>query len=451
MKYPDIIATETAPEGTSKSHGRLYRALSKVYVQVFIGLILGIILGFAFPSFGESLQPLGTAFISLIKMIVGPIVFCVVVLGIASSGNVKSVGRVGMKALIYFEVVSVIALIIGVVFAEVFKPGVGMHVDPSSLEMGEAGKYNEQPIEGGIVGFLMHIIPENPVSAFAEGDILQILFFSVVFGVALLLLGHKYRPVVIGVQLLSDVLFKILAFVMRLAPVGAFGAIAYTIGAYGLGTLKQLGLALLVFYAACGFFLIVVVGGVALFCRVNLIKLIVFFRDEILITLGTESTEAVMPQCMVKLKRLGCPDQVTSLSFPAGYSFNLDGASIYLSMGVLFIAQATDVHLSFTEIATILMVAFVTHHGGAGVSGAVFFILAATLQAVGTLPVAGIALLLGIDRLMNELRAVTNLIGNIVATIFICRWERVLDIERMTLMLSSKRSGGHVAETVETA
>lgn len=440
MAYPDGAATAVESEEIKKSHGPVYRVLSKIYVQVFIGLILGVVVGVVVPNFGASLQPLGTAFISLIKMIVGPIVFCVVVLGIASSSDVKSVGRVGMKALIYFEVVSVIALVIGVIFAELFRPGDGMHVDPDSLDANEAGKYNEQPVEGGIVGFLMHIIPENPVSAFAEGDILQILFFSVIFGVALLLLGHKYRPVVIGVQLLSDVLFKILAFVMRLAPIGAFGALAFTVGAYGLGTLKQLGFVLVIFYAACAFFLIFVVGGVALYCRVNLIRLIVFFRDEILITLGTESTEAVMPQCMVKLKRLGCPDRVTSLSFPAGYSFNLDGASIYLAMGVLFIAQATDVHLSFVEIGTILMVAFVTHHGGAGVSGAVFFILAATLQAVGTLPVAGIALLLGIDRLMNELRSVTNLIGNIVATIFICRWEGVLDSERMTTILSRKRS-----------
>lgn len=405
--------------------------LGKIYIQVLIGLIAGIVMGLLFPSAAAEMKPLGTAFVALIKMLVGPIVFCTVVLGICSAESMRSVGRIGLKALIYFEVISTIALLIGVVVGEVVQPGNGMHVDPSSLSDSSIAKYEQQPIEGGIVGFLTHIIPSSPVSAFADGDILQILFFSLLFGAALFSLGAKYRSVVVGIDKVSDVFFRILSYVMHLAPIGAFGAIAFTVGAYGVGTLKQLGLLMIAFYLTCIVFLVVVVGGVAALCGVNLWRLIRYFQEEILVTFGTESTEAVLPQSMAKLEHIGCAKSVTSLTFPAGYSFNLDGASIYLTLSVLFIAQATDTHLSTTQLITILAVAFVTSKGGAGVSGAVIFVLAATLQAVGTLPVAGIALLIGIDRFMNELRAVTNLIGNLVATVAVCRWENKLDRQRI--------------------
>lgn len=423
----------------AKPRSKVLTALSKIYVQVFIALILGVIAGFAFPDFGATLQPLGNAFIALIKMIVGPIVFCVIVLGIASSGSAKSVGRVGVKALIYFEILSVIALAIGTAFALLFKPGEGMGVDPASLDTESASQYTANPVEGGVVGFFLNIIPPNPVAALADGDILQILFFSLLFGIALLLLGRRYTPVVNGIQLLSDVLFKIMGFIMRTAPIGVFGAMAFTIGAYGIGTLRQLGLLLIVFWSACIFFLVFVVGVIAATCKVNFLKLIRYFKEEILIVLGTESTEAVMPQCMQKLKNMGISRGVVSLTFPAGYSFNMDGATIYLAMGALFIAQATDTHLSWGQILMILAVGFVTSHGSAGVAGAVFFILVATLDAVGTVPVAGVALLIGIDRIMNELRAVTNLIGNIVASIFVARWENAIDYEKLSEALSAKK------------
>lgn len=422
----------------STGWARAKRHLGKIYIQVLIGLIAGILVGLFFPDFGADLEPLGTAFVALVKMLVGPIVFCTVVLGICSTENMRSVGRIGLKALVYFEIVSTIALLLGLVVGVVVKPGSGMHVDPSSLNDGSISKYEHQPIDGGVVGFLTHIIPSNPVSAFADGDMLQILFFSLLFGAALFSLGTKYRPVVVGIDNISKVFFRILSYVMRLAPIGAFGAIAFTVGSYGIGTLKQLGLLMVAFYLTCIVFLIVVVGGVAAFCGVNLWKLIRYFQEEILVTFGTESTEAVLPQSMAKLEHIGCAKSVTSLTFPAGYSFNLDGASIYLTLSVLFIAQATDTHLSAGQLITLLAVAFVTSKGGAGVSGAVIFVLAATLQAVGTLPLAGIALLIGIDRFMNELRAVTNLIGNIVATIAVCRWENKLDRQRINDALNGR-------------
>jgi len=433
-----VETNEASEHKVVKTKSKLWNALSKIYIQVFIALILGVIVGFIFPAFGTTLQPLGDAFIALIKMIVGPIVFCVLVLGIASSGSVESVGRVGVKALIYFEILSVIALAIGTAFALLFNPGENMGIDPASLDTEAASQYTSSPIEGGVTGFFLNIIPANPIAALADGDILQILFFSLLFGIALLLLGRKYNPVVQGVQFLSEILFKIMGFIMRTAPIGVFGAMAFTIGAYGLGTLRQLGLLLIVFWSACIFFLIFVVGVVAALCKVNFFKLIRYFQEEILIVLGTESTEAVMPQCMKKLRDMGVSRRITSLTFPAGYSFNMDGATIYLAMGALFIAQATDTHLSWGQIAMILAVGFVTSHGSAGVAGAVFFILVATLDAVGTIPVAGVALLIGVDRIMNELRSVTNLIGNIVATIFIARWEKAIDYDVLETVLNRK-------------
>lgn len=422
----------------STRRAKIKRLLGKIYIQVLIGLIAGVGVGVIVPDVGAGLQPLGTAFVALVKMLVGPIVFCTVVLGICSAESMRSVGRIGVKALVYFEVISTIALLVGLGVGELLKPGSGMHVDPASLDAGSVAKYHQQPIEGGVVGFLTHIIPPNPISAFADGDILQILFFSLLFGAGLFSLGERYRPVVNGIERVSKVFFTILAYVMHVAPIGAFGAIAFTVGAYGIGTLKQLGMLMVAFYLTCALFLVLVVGGIAALCGVNLWKLMKYFREEILVVLGTESTEAVLPQSMAKLEHIGCPKSVTSLTFPAGYSFNLDGASIYLTLSVLFIAQATDADLSATQLLTILAVAFVTSKGGAGVSGAVIFVLAATLQAVGTLPIAGIALIIGVDRLMNEMRAVTNLIGNLVATIAVSRWMNELDRPRIVAALDGR-------------
>lgn len=421
---------------------RVRRTLSLLYVQVLIGLVLGVVVGHFLPDIGAELKPLGDAFVALVKMLVGPIVFCTVVLGICSAEDMRGVGRIGVKALVYFEIVSTLALLSGVLVGELMQPGAGMGVDPSELDTSAVDDYTDAPIEGGFVGQLLHIIPVSPISAFAEGDILQILFFSLLFGGALFGLGERARPVVSLIDQIAQVFFGILRFIMRVAPFGAFGAIAFTVGTYGVDTLQQLGLLMASFYATCLLFVGVVLGAIAQWCGTPLWRLIRYFKQEFLVTLGTTSTEAVLPQSLSKLQFLGCGRPVTSITFPAGYSFNLDGASIYLTLTVLFIAQATGTDLSATELVTILAVAFVTSKGGAGVPGAVIFVLAATLQSVGTLPVAGIALVLGIDRFMNEIRAVTNLIGNIVATIVVAKSERQLDSTRAREVLSGEHGSG---------
>lgn len=430
---------------------RLRRALSQLYVQVLIGLVLGVVVGHFLPDVGAELQPLGDAFVALVKMLVGPIVFCTVVLGICSAENMRGVGRIGVKALIYFEIVSTLALLSGLLVGEILQPGQGMGVDAADLDGSAVEEYTEAPIEGGFVGQLLHIIPLSPVSAFAEGDILQILFFSLLFGSALFALGEKARPVVSLIDQLAQVFFGILRYIMRVAPLGAFGAIAFTVGTYGVDTLQQLGLLMVSFYATCLLFVGVVLGAIAQWCRTPLWRLFRYFKQEFLVTLGTTSTEAVLPQCLAKLQFLGCGRPTTSITFPAGYSFNLDGASIYLTLTVLFIAQATGTDLSVPELLTILAVAFVTSKGGAGVPGAVIFVLAATLQSVGTLPVAGIALILGIDRFMNEIRAVTNLIGNIVATVVVSKSEGQLDATRAREVLAGEHgSGEELLEAIAT-
>lgn len=435
-----MMSDTAAP--TTERWSRLRRALSLLYVQVLIGLVLGVVVGHFFPDFGGHLKPLGDGFVALVKMLVGPIVFCTVVLGICSAENMRGIGRIGIKALIYFEVISTLALAIGLLVGEIVKPGHGMGVDPATLDSSAAEEYTKAPIEGGFVGQLLHIIPTSPISAFAEGDILQILFFSLLFGFALFGMGSKGRPVVALIDQIAQVFFGILRMIMRVAPLGAFGAIAFTIGTYGVDTLGQLGVLMLCFYATCILFVGIVVGGVARWCGTPLWKLIRYFRQEVLVTLGTTSTEAVLPQTLAKLQFLGCGRTPTSITFPAGYSFNLDGAAIYLTLTVMFISQATGIDLSLGQMLTILAVAFVTSKGGAGVPGAVIFILAATLQSVGTLPVAGIALILGIDRFMNEIRAVTNLLGNIVATIFVSKSERQLDQTRAREVLAGEHGSG---------
>jgi aerobic C4-dicarboxylate transport protein len=424
------------------TQSRVRNALSLLYVQVLIGLVLGVLVGHFVPDIGAELKPLGDAFVALVKMLVGPIVFCTVVLGICSAENMRGIGRIGLKALIYFEVVSTLALLAGLVVGEVVQPGRGMGVDPAELDGSAVEKYTQAPIEGGFVGQLLHIIPTSPIAAFAEGDILQILFFSLLFGGALFALDERGRPVVALIDQFAQVFFRILNAIMRTAPAGAFGAIAFTVGTYGVDTLQQLGLLMVAFYVTCILFVGVVLGTIAQWCGTPLWRLIRYFKQEFLVTLGTTSTEAVLPQCLSKLQFLGCGRSTTSMTFPAGYSFNLDGASIYLTLTVLFIAQATGIDLSAGELLTILAVAFVTSKGGAGVPGAVIFVLAATLQSVGTLPVAGIALILGIDRFMNEIRAVTNLIGNIVATVFVSKSEKQLDLDRARAVLAGEHGTG---------
>ena len=384
------------------------------------------------------MKPLGDGFIKLIKMIIAPIIFCTVVIGIASMGDVKKVGRVGGKALLYFEVVSTVALTIGLIIMNFFRPGSNMNVDVSSLDPASVANYTKAASSNhGFADFLLNIISSTVVDAFAKGDILQVLFFSVLFGFALSALGPQGKKLLTIIEDISQVFFKIINIIMRFAPLGAFGAMAFTIGNYGLKSLGPLAELMGTFYLTCLLFIFVVLGAISKYIGFNILDFITYIKDELLIVLGTSSSESVLPRIMHKLEDLGCSKSVVGLVIPTGYSFNLDGTSIYLTMAALFVAQATNTDLTLLQQLTILAVLMLTSKGASGVTGSGFVTLAATLSVVPTIPVAGLALILGIDRFMSEARALTNLIGNGVATLAISKWENELNYDKLNAELNA--------------
>ncbi|MGC8638521.1 MAG: dicarboxylate/amino acid:cation symporter [Isosphaeraceae bacterium] len=407
-----------------------------LYVQVLTAIVIGVVLGFFFPATATAMKPLGDAFIKLIKMMIAPIIFTTVVIGIARMGDIKKVGRVGLKALIYFEAVTTCALIIGLLVVNLVQPGAGINADVSSLDPREVAAYTAGSKPLSTVELLLHIIPDSAVGAFARGDIIQVLMFSILFALALGGFGEKGAPLIDLIDRFSHVLFDVIAIIMRLAPVGAFGAMAFTIGRYGVGTLLSLGALMLCVYATCLLFILGVLGLIARLTGFRLGQFLRYIKEEILILLGTSSSEAALPRMITKLENAGCAQSVVGLVIPAGYSFNLDGTSIYLTMAAVFIAQATNVHLSLLEQLGILGVLLLTSKGSAAVTGGGFITLAATLESTGKLPVAGLALLLGVDRFMSEARAITNLIGNGVATMVVARWEGALDLPRARAVLA---------------
>jgi aerobic C4-dicarboxylate transport protein len=413
----------------------LYRRL---YVQVLSAIAIGVLLGLLRPDLAQQMKPLGDAFIRLVKMMIEPVIFSTVVIGIAKMSDMRSVARVGLRALIYFEVVSSAALVLGLVVANLYQAGSGIHIESTATTQAAVAGYAAAAKGHTTVEFFLHIIPESVVGAFANSETLQVLLFSVLFGTALMAIGERGRSVVNLVDQLSQVLFGVISLIMKVAPLGAFGAMAFTIGKYGIGTLHQLGLLMAGVYTTC---LIFIFGVLGLICRLagfSLWRLLVHIREEILIVVGTSTSESVLPRLMIKLEQLGCAKSVVGLVVPTGYSFNLDGTSIYLSMATLFIAQAAHVDLTWEQQLGILGLLLLTSKGSAAVTGAGFITLAATLSSIPSIPIAGLALLLGIDRFMSEARALTNLIGNAVATVVISRWEGALDRPRMQLMLADR-------------
>jgi aerobic C4-dicarboxylate transport protein len=399
-----------------------------LYLQVILAIIIGIALGVWVPDFAIQLKPLGDGFIKLIKMMITPIIFCTIVTGIAGMQNIKAVGRVGLKAIIYFEIVTTLALIIGLVIVNIVQPGSGMNVNPQTLDTSGVQNYIQQGKSTGFIDFLLHIIPDTIIGAFAEGDILQVLFFAILFGVALSTIGNKAQSVLKVLESFEHGLFAVMRFIMRLAPLGALGAMAFTVGKYGFGSLASLGKLMICFYATCVLFILFVLGSILKYFGFSILKLLRYIGEELWIVLGTSSSESALPALMQKLKTLGCSESVVGLVVPTGYSFNLDGTSIYLTMAAVFITQAINLPLTLPQQVTLLLVLLLTSKGAAGVTGAGFITLAATLPVVEHIPVASVALILGIDRFMSEARALTNIIGNTVATIVVARSEKQIDI-----------------------
>ena len=406
------------------------RWYGQLYGQVLVGIVIGAAIGHFEPQFGAKLQPFADGFIRLIKMLLAPIIFGTVVVGIAKMGSIKEVGRIGVKSLLYFEILSTIALVIGLIVVNLVKPGVGMNINVDSLDGSAIAKYSQAASEqGGTVDFFMNIIPQTFVGAFSNGVMLQVILLSVLMGVALVQMGETSKPLINTIDLFLQGLFKIVAMVMRLAPIGAGAGMAFTIGKYGIGTLLSLGQLLIALYATTLIFIVIVLGTVARWSGMPLFQFLRYFKDEILITLGTCSTEAVLPRMMVKLEKLGCKKSVVGMVLPTGYTFNADGTCIYLTMAAIFIAQATNTPLTFMDQMILLGVFLLTSKGSAGVAGAGFITLAATLTTIHSIPLVGLVLLLGIDRFLNEARAVTNLIGNGIGTIAIAKWDNSFDVE----------------------
>jgi aerobic C4-dicarboxylate transport protein len=412
-----------------------YRSL---YVQVITAIVIGVLLGHFYPETGAAMKPLGDGFIKLIKMIIAPIIFCTVVVGIAGMEDMKKVGKTGGLALLYFEIVSSIALVVGLVVVNLVKPGVGMNIDPASLDTKGIAAYTGPGKMTSTTDFVLNIIPNTIVDAFAKGEILQVLLIAVMFGFALHRFGGRGTLVFDVIEKISHVLFVIVGYIMKVAPIGAFGAMAFTIGKYGVGSLLSLGKLMGTFYATCLIFIFVVLGIIARLNGFSIWKFIKYIKEELLIVLGTSSSESVLPRMMAKMENLGVKKSVVGLVIPTGYSFNLDGTSIYLTMAAVFIAQATNTPMTLTQQITLLAVLLLTSKGAAGVTGSGFIVLAATLSAVGGVPVAGLALILGIDRFMSEARALTNLIGNGVATVVVGRMTGDLDTARLHRQLNNE-------------
>ncbi len=414
------------------------RLLKHLYVQVLIGLVAGILVGYFAPAFGIEVKPLGDTFIRLIKMLITLVIFCTVSIGIAKMESLKSVGRVGMKTILYFEAVTTVALVIGLVVANLVHPGAGLNIDPKTLDTHSLSQYVAEVHTAANSSFLEEIVPNSVVGAFARGNLLQVLMFSVLFGIALSMMGRRSQFLATTVEQFGEVLMRIVEMIMKLAPLGAFGAMAFTVGRYGIGTLQQLGLLIVCFYITSILFIVLVLGTICRCVGVGLWPMLKYLREEIFIVLGTSTTESVLPRLMVKLERLGCSRTVVGLVLPTGYSFNLDGAAIYLTMTSLFIAQATNTHLSLWQQIGLLAILMLTSKGGAGVAGAALVALTATLSSHNIIPVAGITLILGIDRILNEIRAIVNLIGNAVATLVVARWEGALDLVRARAVLAGE-------------
>ena len=425
-----------APEPRSTS------SRNSLYLQVLAGIVLGGVLGYVKPAWGVELKPLGDAFVSLVKMLIAPIIFSTVVVGLAGMGDLKKIGRVGAKALIYFEIVTTLALVIGLVVANSFAPGAGFHADAAKLDAGAVAKFAMAAKQMGTVDFLLHIIPKTFVSAFAEGEILQVLFLAILFGLALGKLGDHGRPVLNLLHEVARVFFGIVAIVTKAAPLAAAGAMAFTVGEYGVGKLAQLGYLMLCVYLTCTIFIVVVLGSIARLAGFSLWKIIRYIREELLLVLGTSSSESALPGLMEKMERIGCARPVVGVVVPAGYSFNLDGTCIYLTMAALFLAQAVDVSLSLGQQIGLLGVLLLTSKGAAGVTGSGFIVLAATLQSTGTIPWQSIALIIGVDRFMSEARAITNFIGNTVATLVVAKWDGAFDATKAGEILSGTKAAG---------
>lgn len=408
-----------------------------LYFQVLVAIAIGVLLGYFYPEAGAAMKPLGEGFIKLIKMIIAPIIFCTVVSGIAGMEDMKKVGRVGAKALVYFEIVSTLALVIGLAIVSLVQPGAGFNADVTKLDTKALATYATGAKSLSTTDFLMNIIPNSVVDAFAKGDILQVLFFAVLFGFALSAFGEKGKAITRLIDQLSHVMFGIVGIIMKVAPIGAFGAMAFTIGKFGLGSLAKLGMLMGSFYLTCLIFIFGVLGIICRLCGFSIFKFVGYIKEELLIVLGTSSSESVLPRMMTKMEKLGCTKSVVGLVIPTGYSFNLDGTSIYLTMAAVFVAQATNTHLTLTQTLTILAILMLTSKGAAAVTGGGFITLAATFAAVPTIPLAGLALILGIDRFMSEARALTNLVGNGVATVVVSRWENELDLPKLQRVLSN--------------
>ncbi len=417
------------------------RFLRSLFGQVVLAVVIGVILGLVAPEFAAKLKPLGDGFIKLIKMIIPVLVFCVVVHGIAGAGDLKRVGRVGLKALIYFELVTSVALVLGLVLAFVFQPGVGMNVDPKLLDAKAMSAYAENASKltgGGTVEFLMKLIPTTVVNAFATGDVLQVLLFAILFGSALALIGPRGERVAGFIDDLSHVLFKIMGLIIKLAPLGVLGAIAFTVGKYGIGSLKQLGMLVVLYYAAVLIFVFGVLGLIMRVCGYSIVKLLKYLREELAIVFATTSSDSVLPQIMAKLKHMGIRDSTVGLVIPTGYSFNLDAFSIYITLAAVFIAQATNTPISMTDLLTILAISLVTSKGAHGVPGSAIVVLAATLQAIPAIPAIGLVLVLSVDWFMGIARALGNLIGNCVATVAVAAWEGDIDKARAHAVLDGQ-------------
>jgi aerobic C4-dicarboxylate transport protein len=422
-----------------------------LYFQVLVAIAIGVFLGYVKPDVATEMKPFGDGFIKLIKMMIAPIIFCTVVLGISGMENMKAVGKTGALAIMYFEVLSTISLIIGLVIVDFVKPGAGMNITAASLDAKAVAAFTGPGKMQTTTGFLLDIIPDTIMGAFAKGDILSVLFFAILFGFALHLVGEKGRMVHSLIEQFSNVLFRIVNIIMRVAPIGAFGAMAFTIGKYGLGTLFQLGKLMACFYSTCLIFIFVVLGIVARLHGFSILKYLKYIREELFIVLGTSSSEAALPRMMTKMENIGVHKSVVGLVIPAGYSFNLDGTSIYLTMAAIFIAQATNTHLSLGQQIGLLAILMLTSKGAAGVTGSGFIVLAATLAATNSVPVAGVALILGIDRFMSEARALTNLIGNGVATIVVGHWCKNLDEAKLRKYLNQGASMEELEQTEEVA
>jgi aerobic C4-dicarboxylate transport protein len=408
-----------------------------LYIQVLFAIVVGVLLGIFDPGLATAMKPLGDGFVKLIKMIIAPVIFCTVVAGIAGMQDMKKVGRVGGKALLYFEIVSTFALAIGLVVANLLKPGAGFNVNPATIDTHSIAQYTDKTKSLSTVDFLMNIIPNTFVDAFAKGEILQVLLIAILSGIALSMMGERGRPITRGIEALSHMIFGVVNIIMKAAPIGAFGAMAFTIGKYGVKSLIPLASLVGSFYLTCFLFIVIVLGAIARWTGFSIFRYLAYIKEELLIVLGTSSSESALPALMRKLEKLGCPKSVVGLVVPTGYSFNLDGTNIYMTMAALFVAQATNTELTLTQELTILLVAMLTSKGASGITAAGFITLAATLAVVPTIPVAGMTLILGIDKFMSECRALTNIIGNGVATIVVSKWEGELDKERLAAELKN--------------